>query len=200
MLEVRYYIMLLGDAWYFGYFTERNLAPLHSNEVAMRKTSMLLGCVVIVIIALVVTVVNVRPTQASAPQSHKPSSGTAFRSASFPTTAIPNNGTVVTLLTLTFTMRASGAIAVQSDQSALIGGCCGGGPTAQANLTCSVILDGTAIMTRQRTWYYSSDDGFDIAGSANVAKGMHTVTLTCSSTLGQLSVESGGTLLIMYTS
>jgi hypothetical protein len=153
----------------------------------------------ILITAVVLTVVNAHPIHASTPQKRKPLPTTTFSSTSFPTTTIPNDGTVVTLLSMPFTMNASGEIAVQSDQSALIGGCCGGGPTAQANLTCSVNLDGTAIMTRQRIWYYSSDDGFDIAGSANVRAGTHTVTLTCSSTLGQLSVESGGTLLIVYT-
>jgi hypothetical protein len=116
-------------------------------------------------------------------------------STSFQPTTIPNDGSIVTLESTTFTSTVVASVAVWSNETALIGNCCGGGGQPFANLICNINIDRVSIMTRNHIWDYTSDDGFDITGSMTVPAGTHTFTLTCSSTLGTISLESGGTTI-----
>lgn len=72
-------------------------------------------------------------------------------STSFQPTAIPNDGSMVTLESATFISTTITSIAVWSDETALIGACCGGGTQPQANLSCNINIDRVSIMSRNHT-------------------------------------------------
>jgi hypothetical protein len=119
-------------------------------------------------------------------------------STSFQPTAIPDNDSAITVESATFTSTATASVGIWSDQTALIGACCGGGVQSDANLSCKVTMDGNTLMSRDHTWYYTSDEGFDITGATTIRAGMHTFKLICSSTLAAVSsitLESGGTTI-----